>query len=42
MGRRDLPDTHAQSPRAAGPRAKGIHIKQIPTAHVNYVSLPAL
>ena len=29
MGRRDLPDTYTQSPRA-----EGIHIRQIPTAHV--------
>ena len=34
MGRRDLPDMYARSLRAAGPRAEGIHIKQIPTAHV--------
>ena len=29
MGRRDLPDLYAQSPRA-----EGIHIRQILTAHV--------
>ena len=29
MGRRDLPDMYARSPRA-----EGIHIRQIPTAHV--------
>ena len=34
MGRRDLPDMYARSPRACGPRASGIHIRQIPTAHV--------
>ena len=34
MGGRDLPDMYAQNPRAAGPRAEGIHIRQIPTAHV--------
>ena len=34
MGRMDLPDMYAQSPRAAGTRAEGIHIRQIPTAHV--------
>ena len=26
MGMSDLPDMYAQSPRAAGPRAEGIHI----------------
>ena len=26
MGTRDLPDMYAQSPRAAGQRAEGIHI----------------
>ena len=31
MGRRDLPDMYALSPRAADPRAEGIHIGQIPT-----------
>jgi len=34
MGTRDLPDMYAQSPRAAGPRAEGIHIGQIMSAHV--------
>jgi len=34
MGTRDLPDMYAQSPRAAGPRAEGIHIRQITNAHV--------
>ena len=29
MGTRDLPDMYAQSPRA-----EGIHIRQIPSAHV--------
>ena len=27
MGTRDLPDMYARSPRAAGPRAEGIHIR---------------
>ena len=27
MGTRDLPDMYAQSPRAAGLRAEGIHIR---------------
>ena len=34
MGTRDLPDMYAQSPRAAGPRAEGIHIRRITIAHV--------
>jgi len=34
MGTRDLPDMYAQSLRAAGPRAEGIHIRQITSAHV--------
>ena len=34
MGTRDLPDMYAQSLRAAGPRAEGIHIRQITRAHV--------
>ena len=34
MGTGDLPDMYAQSPRAAGLRAEGIHIRQIPSAHV--------
>ena len=29
MGTRDLPDIYAQSPRA-----EGVHIRQIPSAHV--------
>ena len=33
MGMSDLPDMHAQSPMAAGPRAQGIHIGQIMSAH---------
>ena len=34
MGARDLPDMYARSPRAAGPRAEGIHIRRITSAHV--------
>ena len=34
MGMRDLPDMYAQSLRATGPRAEGIHIRQITRAHV--------
>ena len=34
MGARDLPDMYALSPQACGPRALGIHIRQIPRAHV--------
>ena len=37
MGTSDLPDMYAQSPRAAGPRAKGIHIRQITSAHVTTI-----
>ena len=33
MGKRDLPDIYTQSPRAAGPRAEGVYIRQIPSAH---------
>ena len=34
MGSRDLPDMLARSPRTAGPRAEGIHVRQIPPAHI--------
>ena len=34
IGMSDLPDMYAQSPRAAGPRAEGIHIRQITSAYV--------
>ena len=37
MGTSDLPDMYAQSPRAAGPRAEGIHIRQITSAHVTTI-----
>ena len=38
MGARDLPDMYALSPRACGPRALGIHIRQIPHAHVTTIT----
>ena len=34
MGTRALPDIYALSPRACGPRASGIHIRQSTCAHV--------
>ena len=34
MGTSALPDMYARSPRAAGPRAEGIHIRQSTSAHV--------
>ena len=34
MAMRDLPDMYAQSVRATGPRAEGIHIRQIMNGHV--------
>ena len=34
MGMSGLPDMYARSPRATGPRAKGIHIRQITSVHV--------
>ena len=34
IGTCDMPDMYAQSPRAAGPRAEGIHIRQITSAYV--------
>jgi len=37
MGMRDLPDMYAQSPRATGPRAEGIHIRQIMSAYVTTI-----
>ena len=37
MGMGDLPDMYEQSLRAAGPRFKGIHIRQIMDAHVTIV-----
>ena len=38
MGTRDLPDMYALSPRAYGPRALGIHIRQITCAHVTTIT----
>ena len=38
MGTRDLPDMYALSPRACGPRASGIHIRQITRAHVTTIT----
>ena len=38
MCTRDLPDMYARSPRAAGPRAEGIHIRQIPRARVTTIT----
>ena len=34
MGMSDLPDMYAQSLRATGPRAEGIHIRQITSAYM--------
>ena len=41
MCTRDLPDMYALSPRACGPRALGIHIRQIPRAHVTTITYAA-
>ena len=38
MGARDLPDMYALSPQACGPRASGIHIRQIPHAHITTIT----
>ena len=38
MAIRDLPDMYAQSPRAVGPRASGIHIRQITHGHVTTIA----
>ena len=38
MCTRDLPDMYALSPRACGPQASGIHIRQIPRAHVTTIT----
>ena len=37
MAMRDLPDMYALSPRACGPRALGIHIRQITNGHVTSI-----
>ena len=34
----DLPDMYALSPRACGPQALGIHIRQIPHGHVTTIT----
>ena len=33
MGTNGLPDIYTRSPRAAGPRAEGVYIRQITSAH---------
>ena len=33
MGMSGLPDMYTRSPRAAGPRAEGVHIRQTTNAH---------
>ena len=38
MCARDLPDMYALIPWACGPRASGIHIRQIPRAHVTTIT----
>ena len=38
MAIRDLPDMYALIPRACGPRASGIHIRQIPHGHVTTIT----
>ena len=38
MCTRGLPDMYALSPRACGPRASDIHIRQIPRAHVTTIT----
>ena len=38
MAIRDLPDMYALSPRGCGPRALGIHIRQIPHGHVTTIT----
>ena len=37
MAMGDLPDMYARSPRAADPRAEGIHIRQITNGHVTSI-----
>ena len=37
MGTCDLPDMYALSPRICGPRALGIHIRQITRAYVTTI-----
>ena len=38
MGARDLPDMYALGPLACGPRASGMHVRQIPCAHVTTIT----
>ena len=38
MAIRDLPDMYVLSPWACGPRASGIHIRQIPHGHVTTIT----
>ena len=38
MAIRDLPDMYTLIPRARGPRASGIHIRQIPHGHVTTIT----
>ena len=38
IGTRDLPDMYALSPRAYGPWALGIHIRQITRAYVTTIT----
>ena len=38
MGTRDLHDMYALSPRACGPQALGMHIRQITCVHVTTIT----
>ena len=38
MGTRDLPNMYALNPRACGPQALGMHIRQITRAHVTTIT----
>ena len=38
MAIHDLPDIYALSPQACGPRALGIHIRQIPHGYVTTIT----
>ena len=42
IGTRDLPDMYALSPWACGPRALGIHIRQITRAYVPTITCGTL
>ena len=37
MGKSGLPDIYTQSPRATGPRAEGVYIKQNTSSHVTTI-----